>query len=840
LESRLAPATITVTTTADDLTPNDGSVSLREAITAINAGTDLGDLDIKNQNPGIFGTDDAIHFNINAAGVQTINVGGTGLGPLPVLAKPLTLDGYTQPGSAVNTRTDANNATILIELNGMSAGANADGLTVAAGDTVVQGLVINRFSGNGVLVTGADGSVVTSSFIGTNAAGSVALGNGLDGVRIIGSENNGIGGPTPDQINVISGNVMDGIHLLGAAARGNIIQGNFVGLNAAGTGPVAVRPSGPLAGTLAGNFGFGIEVDGGTLNVVGGPDASVRNVVGFNAAGIELDNGAQGNIVQGNLSGVGADGVTPAGNVLHGIVLRSNLQPGEPGVQNNVIGGQLAGDGNVVAFNGTGGVAVFGNPPSGSGQQNTGNAIEGNSIFQNGRRNPGSLLGIDLVIGSAFPTDDGVTPNTAGGPTPGPNNLQNHPVLASAAAAAGGGTTISGTLNSTPNANGFRLEFFASDADPKNGVPEGQLFLGDATVNTDADGNASFSVTVPGTARAGQLVTATATDPGNNTSEFSAAVQALGPTPGPGGTPVLTGISPALAFEGGPAFTLTVTGGGFGGDSTVLLGGFPLTTTFVSDGQLQAQVPAGLLADEAAVPVAVVNAGTGLTSNAQTFFVLESLLPDGTRGTPNQRFVSELYHDLLGRPVDPLGLSVFAGLLDVGFTRTQVVGFLEGTPEYRAVVTEGLYLKLLHRPADPVGLNAVVNFLAAGGTVEQVEAFLAGSQEYFLLHGGTRGSFIDALYGDVLHRAADPPGRAAIEQALAGGTLNLTQIASVLVTSREALRVVAAEDFVRLLNHGIDAANADLIAAALLQGLRDEQLIAVIAGSPEYFGRVLP
>src|SRR5262249_12014239 len=64
LEDRLAPALITVTTTSDDLTPNDGSVSLREAITAINAGNDLGDPDILAQNPGTFGTNDTIRFNI--------------------------------------------------------------------------------------------------------------------------------------------------------------------------------------------------------------------------------------------------------------------------------------------------------------------------------------------------------------------------------------------------------------------------------------------------------------------------------------------------------------------------------------------------------------------------------------------------------------------------------------------------------------------------------------------------------------------------------------------------------------------------------------------------------
>ena len=68
LEDRLAPAVVTITTTADDITPNDGSVSLREAITSINAGNDLGDPDITAQNPGIFGTNDTVNFNIPEIG----------------------------------------------------------------------------------------------------------------------------------------------------------------------------------------------------------------------------------------------------------------------------------------------------------------------------------------------------------------------------------------------------------------------------------------------------------------------------------------------------------------------------------------------------------------------------------------------------------------------------------------------------------------------------------------------------------------------------------------------------------------------------------------------------
>jgi CSLREA domain-containing protein len=134
LEDRLAPAIITVTISADDNTPNDGTVSLREAIQAINNGTAGADTDIINQNPGTFSVNDTINFNISAAGtVQTINVGGTGNGALPALMKPMTINGYSEMGASMNTLANGDNAKILIELNGSNAGPNADGLLVTTG-----------------------------------------------------------------------------------------------------------------------------------------------------------------------------------------------------------------------------------------------------------------------------------------------------------------------------------------------------------------------------------------------------------------------------------------------------------------------------------------------------------------------------------------------------------------------------------------------------------------------------------------------------------------------------------------------------------------------------------
>jgi len=59
----------------DTVTASDGKVTLREAITSINAGNDLGDPDTTAQNPGTFGSSDAINFNIAGAGVHRLATG---------------------------------------------------------------------------------------------------------------------------------------------------------------------------------------------------------------------------------------------------------------------------------------------------------------------------------------------------------------------------------------------------------------------------------------------------------------------------------------------------------------------------------------------------------------------------------------------------------------------------------------------------------------------------------------------------------------------------------------------------------------------------------------------
>jgi hypothetical protein len=182
------------------------------------------------------------------------------------------------------------------------------------------------------------------------------------------------------------------------------------------------------------------------------------------------------------------------------------------------IGGVGAGEGNVVAFNAGAGVLVlystinvFSNP------------IRGNSIYGNGTANGAnflSTLGIDLGNPGGF-GQGGFTANDLGDADIGPNLNQNFPLIGSVVSG-GGTTTVHGFLNSTPDTQ-FTIDFYSNDGcvgHPQDFL-QGRTYLGSDTVTTNASGSATIDTVLPVTLAAGEKVTATATDPDGNTSEFS-------------------------------------------------------------------------------------------------------------------------------------------------------------------------------------------------------------------------------------------------------------------------------------------------------------------------------
>jgi CSLREA domain-containing protein len=257
------------------------------------------------------------------------------------------------------------------------------------------------------------------------------------------------------------------------------IEGNFIGTDAAGQADL-------------GNGFEGVLLNAGMNNIIGGTTPEARNLISANEDdGVELGSGARSNKLEGNLIGTKKDGTSALGN---GVGEFKN-----DGVDifdsNNTIGGATPGAANTIAFNGTDGVRV-------SQPDTTGNRILRNSIFSNGD------LGIDLH-------DDGRTDNDPKDPDTGANNQQNFPVLSSVKTS-GGKTTINGELDSTPSKT-FTLRFFANPL----GEDEGKKFLGQKSVTTGSGGKVSFTFTPSQAVPGGQNVTATATNGGGNTSEFS-------------------------------------------------------------------------------------------------------------------------------------------------------------------------------------------------------------------------------------------------------------------------------------------------------------------------------
>lgn len=479
-------ATITVNNTAD-VTANDGNCTLREAIIAANTDTASGAA--VGECAAGAGTD-TINFNISGAGVHTISPSSA----LPEITQPVIINGYSQPGTSENTLANGDNAVILIEIDGSSTIGNAPGLALSGGSNTVKGLAVRGFKGGGINGEGygiylktSGVNTIQGNFIGTDAAGTTAHGNACAGVALEGILGNVIGGATPAARNVISGSISPGcaigISLTGAS--NNQIQGNFIGTDKNGTAALG-NGTGIVLTSLSNN------------NVIGGTAAGTRNLISGNSThGIQFAfSGSNTNDIQGNLIGTDVSGTLNLGNGGDGIRVSSANST------NNTIGGTTPGAGNVIAFNTGNGVGISNDATEVS------NAIQGNSIFSN------SGLGIDLAL-------NGLTANDAGDPDTGPNNLQNFPMITSVTSS-GGTTTVQGTLNSTPSTSGYRIEFFSNDACDGSGNGEGQTFLGAKTgVDTDGSGNASFTATLTASVASGKRITATATAPGNDTSEFS-------------------------------------------------------------------------------------------------------------------------------------------------------------------------------------------------------------------------------------------------------------------------------------------------------------------------------
>lgn len=455
-----------------------------------------------------------VDFNISTA---TINA-TAGAGSIPASNYPLYIDGFSQSGSVPNTAAinEEINAVYGVRINL----GDRPGLTFKGGNTTVKGLVISNGQAATVTFSEKGNNVIKGCFIGTSLDGSENQSETYDGQGILvdGVANVVIGGENPEDRNLIIG----GVKIKGEQAINTEIKGNYIGVDYTGKQALEQSEHGVDFSNGANNIYLGGEVLG-ARNVISGNNRGVNmeascnniqiinNYIGINNSGdaglsnssaalsIEGDNNSiKGNIIGGNSGGEALIWLSGNSNVIKSNYLGTestftydftqNATPGIilfDGAENNTIG--ALGEGNVIT-NTTDGIAFFGNA-------GTGNIISANSIFNN------SSFGIDHGADDMAAEED--IPDF------------------SLTAKMGDSLLVTGTFSGSPNVN-YTLEIFVNSGCSSSGYGEGKSYIGETEITSDNNGDLVFSGQfLAVSVSEGDVITATITGEGGNTSEFS-------------------------------------------------------------------------------------------------------------------------------------------------------------------------------------------------------------------------------------------------------------------------------------------------------------------------------
>ena len=313
----------------------------------------------------------------------------------------------------VHLGTDASGSNAAANwFSGVLIGGGAAGNVIGSTNPLGR----NILSGNkeyGIYMTNTTGNTVLGNYVGTDASGTKAISSWLGGVILLNNSfNNLIGGTNAPARNVISGNTNFGVWISGPASTGNTVQGNWVGLNAAGTAALPntfagmyllvgaqsnlvannvfsgqpseglrISDSGTSFNTIRGNY-FGTDASGlsvvpngfaaltifsgATSNTIGGTAAGARNIIAGGYYGFVAANpGTSGNVIQGNYLGLGPDGSTPVPNY-YGALISDRAT-------NNTLGGTTGAARNIISGNYGSGICL-------ADQNTSANFIQGNFI----------------------------------------------------------------------------------------------------------------------------------------------------------------------------------------------------------------------------------------------------------------------------------------------------------------------------------------------------------------------------------------------------------------------------------------------------------------------------
>lgn len=455
----------------------------------------------------------AINLANSNAGADDIVFAISGTGPFTISVLS-ALPNITDSVHIDGTTQPGYPGSPLIELDGTSAGSQVSGFTFtgSANLSIVRGMCINRFGYHGITAYQGAQLSVFGCYLGSDPTGMFARPNLQHGIRLLSTAGPAlIGGPTAADRNLISGN---NSWELAVSNSGTRIINNYIGTDVTGNAK--------LSGA-SGGIGIGATY---CSNIqIGGTSVSERNVIAGNSNKVALQD-ATSITIQGNYLGAFANG-SPDGIPSHILVHTS--------VSNSRVGGLEPGAGNLFM----GHIGIWMNDYCGC---VTGNAFLSNRMYTN--------VGVSFGNGN-------------------PNLLQSSPVL-TGVTSRGDTTTVTGTLNSTPNSM-YRLQFFGSAVCAERG----EDLIGEELLATDGSGAASFTVVLPEGIGSGRYVNATATDLGtSNTSRYTSCAAVSAPKLSVSGSPV---TFPLTKVSGGSSPPQDVTLSNSGNADLSLTGPFQIT-----------------------------------------------------------------------------------------------------------------------------------------------------------------------------------------------------------------------------------------------------------------------
>ncbi len=202
----------------------------------------------------------------------------------------------------------------------------------------------------------------------------------------------------------------------------------------------------------------------------------------------------------------------------------------------------------------------------------------------------------------------------------------------------------------------------------------------------------------------------------------------------------------------------------------------------------------------------------------------------------NQRFVDQVFLDLLGRRTDPAGLAAALSALTLPNGRDLVVSAVLQSPEFAARQVELLYNQILGRASDPAGLNNAVAQFRQGVSLDRLRAAFFGSDEYFRVKGGGNNtSFLQQLYRDVLGREIDASGLGSFTIFLNRGVPR-SAVAFAILTSLEADQATTVSLYNSFLRRVPDPSGFNSVVTLLQRGADETVVIQGFLASVEFFG----